>query len=199
MSAGWAGAPGKRLFDLAVAVLLLLPVTAVVLVLALVVRLGSPGAPIFSQGRVGRGERLFLCRKLRSMRSGTPSVATHDAPRDAVTPVGRVLRKFKLDELPQIWNVVKGEMSLVGPRPCLASQAELVRHRRDRGVFRLRPGITGLAQLRGIDMSTPGPCAEADAEYTATATLALDLRLLAATVLPGLVKPPRRPEQNLFR
>lgn len=170
--------------DLLVALPLLLVSAPLLLLLALAVRWDSAGPALFSQARVGRAERPFLCRKLRSMRMGTPSVATHDAPASAVTSLGAVLRRTKLDELPQLWNVVRGEMSLVGPRPCLEKQAELVSLRREAGVYALRPGITGLAQVRGIDMSTPAACAASDAEYAATATLALDLRLLIRTVLP---------------
>lgn len=180
----WLRSRSKRAMDLAVALPLLLAALPLLLPLALAIRLDSPGPALFSQPRVGRGERPFLCRKLRSMRQGTPSVATHDAPASAVTRLGAFLRRAKLDELPQLWNVAKGEMSLVGPRPCLARQTDLVSLRRDAGVYALRPGITGLAQVRGIDMSTPAACAASDAEYAATASLGLDLRLLLGTVLP---------------
>ena len=102
------------------------------------------------------------------MKRETLSVATHLVDLQAVTPIGRFLRRSKLDELPQLWNVLKGEMSLVGPRPCLFQQTELIRERVARGVFAVRPGITGLAQIRGIDMSTPQLLAETDAEMLAT-------------------------------
>jgi O-antigen biosynthesis protein WbqP len=102
------------------------------------------------------------------MRPGTSSVATHLADVNAVTRVGRFLRRTKLDELPQLWNVLKGEMSLVGPRPCLFNQTELISERASRGVFDVRPGITGLAQIQGIDMSTPKLLAETDSGCCAT-------------------------------
>jgi O-antigen biosynthesis protein WbqP len=114
----------------------------------------------------------------------TPSLPTHEVAKSAVTPFGRFLRRFKLDELPQLWNVARGEMSLVGPRPCLPTQEELARLRRDLGVFEIRPGVTGLAQIRGIDMSRPEACARADAEYAARRSLTLDLRVITATLFP---------------
>ncbi|RUX61049.1 sugar transferase, partial [Mesorhizobium sp. M7A.F.Ca.US.014.04.1.1] len=113
---------------------------------------------------------------------GTPSLPSHEAPADSVTSVGKVLRKFKLDELPQFWNVLKGEMSLVGPRPCLPTQTELIECRRRLGVLAALPGITGLAQIRGIDMSNPELLAQTDAAYLRTASFWLDLRILFGTL-----------------
>ena len=121
------------------------------------------GSPLFCQQRVGRFRRPFTLVKFRTMRRGTASVATHLASTNAVTPWGCFLRRSKLDELPQLWNVLKGDMSLVGPRPCLPNQKELIREREHRGVYLVRPGITGLAQIQGIDMSTPEFLAETDA------------------------------------
>jgi O-antigen biosynthesis protein WbqP len=121
------------------------------------------GSPLFRQKRVGRHQRPFTLVKFRTMRPDTQSVATHLANPAAVTPLGAFLRRTKLDELPQLWNVLEGDMSLVGPRPCLLNQTELIEERATRGVFVARPGITGLAQINGIDMSTPRLLAEADA------------------------------------
>jgi hypothetical protein len=121
-------------------------------------------SPLFRQKRVGWHQRPFVLLKFRTMRLDTPSVETHLADVSAITPFGRVLRRTKLDELPQLWNVLKGDMSLVGPRPCLFNQGELIEERAKRGVFDARPGITGLAQIRGIDMSTPERLAKTDAE-----------------------------------
>ena len=121
------------------------------------------GSPLFWQERVGRHQKSFTLVKFRTMRTDTASVATHLADASAVTKLGRFLRRSKLDELPQLWNVLKGEMSLVGPRPCLFTQTELIDERESRGVFDARPGITGLAQINGIDMSTPRLLAETDA------------------------------------
>lgn len=172
----------KRAFDLALTIPLGLIALPLVLVAAGLIKLSSPGPALFMQQRVGRREKPFRCYKLRTMYRDTASLPTHEVGDAAITPVGRVLRRWKLDELPQIWNVLAGEMSLVGPRPCLPAQHELIARRRALGVHRLRPGITGLAQIRGIDMSNPGRCAETDAEYAARRTLRFDIAILLATV-----------------
>lgn len=140
------------------------------------------GQPLFLQTRVGKGRRLFLLVKLRTMAVGTANVASHEVNAEAViTPSGRWMRRFKLDELPQVWNVLRGDMSFVGPRPCLPTQQELIEARATRGVFALRPGITGLAQVQGVDMSTPQQLAELDALYSAQHTFAGDLKLIVQT------------------
>ena len=172
----------KRAFDLVVAAVLL-PLTSPVILLAmLVIRLSSPGPALFSQIRVGQNGVPFRCHKLRTMVVGTPSLPSHQAPANSVTSVGAVLRKFKIDELPQLWNVLNGEMSLVGPRPCLPTQTELIERRRQLGVLAALPGITGLAQMKGIDMSDPKLCAETDAEYLKAASIGLDIRILVGTI-----------------
>jgi lipopolysaccharide/colanic/teichoic acid biosynthesis glycosyltransferase len=121
------------------------------------------GSPIFCQKRVGRCQKIFTLVKFRTMVCGTVSMASHLIDAEAITPWGVFLRRTKLDELPQLWNVLRGEMSLVGPRPCLLSQTELISERASRGVFSSRPGITGLAQVNKIDMSMPKLLAETDA------------------------------------
>ncbi|TPI40624.1 sugar transferase [Mesorhizobium sp. B3-1-6] len=171
----------KRVLDLAVAVPMLVAAAPVLLVAMLAISATSPGPAIFSQIRVGRGGALFACRKLRTMYRATPSLPTHEAPAGSVTAVGKVLRATKIDELPQLWNVLKGEMSLVGPRPCLPTQAELIERRRELGVLTALPGITGLAQIKGIDMSDAKLCAETDAAYIKAASTSLDLKILLAT------------------
>ncbi|MER9652425.1 sugar transferase [Mesorhizobium sp. M0152] len=172
----------KQIFDVAGATLLLVVTSPVLLLAVLAVRASSPGPVIFSQTRVGRGGVLFRCHKLRTMYQGTPSLPSHEAPANAVTSVGKLLRKFKLDELPQFWNVLKGEMSLVGPRPCLPTQTELIECRERLGVSAALPGITGLAQIKGIDMSNPQLLAETDAAYLKAASFWLDLRILVGTL-----------------
>ena len=122
------------------------------------------GSPIFRQERVGKGMKPFRLMKFRSMHVNAPSVATHLASASSITPFGSFLRRTKLDELPQLWNVFVGDMSLVGPRPNLYSQEELIHERDSRGVYSVRPGITGLAQINKIDMSTPQLLAETDAK-----------------------------------
>jgi len=140
-------------------------------------------SPLFSQKRVGHKQQPFVLVKFRTMRPDTASVATHLADAVAVTPFGRFLRRTKLDELPQLLNVLRGEMSLVGPRPCLFNQDELIAERAARGVFDFKPGITGLAQVRGIDMSTPVLLAETDAKMLETMNLRNYFRYIFLTVL----------------
>ncbi len=151
-----------RFLDIVLAGLGLLVALPLMVVLFLI-GLFDTGAPLFRQTRVGRYQKPFTLVKFRTMRPDTASVASHLANPAAVTPLGAFLRRTKLDELPQLWNVLKGEMSLVGPRPCLFNQTELIEERATRGVFAARPGITGLAQINGIDMSTPKLLAETDA------------------------------------
>jgi O-antigen biosynthesis protein WbqP len=158
------------------------------------IRSTSEGPALFRQVRVGRDEKPFVCLKLRTMYAGTPSVPTHDAPAAAATRLGLVLRRWKLDELPQLWNVLVGEMSLVGPRPCLPSQHELIAERRRRGVFSIRPGVTGLAQVSGVDMSDPVGCAALDARYMAGMGLLPDMMILFRTFVrpgPAVAPPPQ--------
>lgn len=147
------------------------------------VRLQSPGPAIFAQPRVGRNGGAFTCYKFRSMKVGTIQAATNEVSPDAVTPVGRFLRKSKLDELPQVWNILRNELSVVGPRPCLLSQRSLIEARARRGVLALKPGITGFSQIRGIDMSDPERLAASDARYLALQSLLLDARILLATMM----------------
>lgn len=171
----------KRSIELVAALAGLVVLLPVALVIAAAIRIETRGPAVFSQMRVGRRERPFRCHKFRSMRADTPERPTHDMVRADVTRVGRFIRNTKLDELPQLWNVVVGEMSLVGPRPCLPQQTELIEARRRRGVYELRPGITGLAQVEGIDMSRPQRLARVDALYRTRASLKLDAQLLWRT------------------
>lgn len=151
-----------RLLDFVFSVLGL-AVASPLLVILTIAGLFDTGSPLFRQTRVGRHKKPFTLVKFRTMRPDTVHVATHLADASAVTPLGRFLRRTKLDELPQLWNVLKGEMSLVGPRPCLFNQQELIDARERLGVFAARPGITGLAQVNEIDMSTPELLAQTDA------------------------------------
>jgi O-antigen biosynthesis protein WbqP len=139
------------------------------------------GSPLFRQQRVGRHQRPFTLVKFRTMRPDTASVASHLMDPGAITFLGRLLRRSKLDELPQLWNVLWGDMSLVGPRPCLFSQTELIAARAVRGVFEARPGVTGLAQISGIDMSTPEKLACTDQQMLASLTLGAYFRYILLT------------------
>ncbi|MBD1399110.1 sugar transferase [Pelovirga terrestris] len=134
-------------------------------VLLLITILGyfDTGSPIFRQERVGQDKKPFILVKFRTMKVDTASVASHLASTSSITRLGGFLRKTKLDELPQLWNVLKGEMSLVGPRPNLFNQEELIAARDKLGVYLVRPGVTGLAQVNDIDMSTPQLLARTDA------------------------------------
>ena len=147
-----------------------------------VVGLLDTGAPNFRQKRVGREQKPFTLVKFRTMRLDTASVASHLADSTAITPLGAFLRRTKLDELPQLWNVLKGEMSLVGPRPCLFNQIELIDERASRDVFKARPGITGLAQVNNIDMSMPKLLAETDAHMLKVLTVSAYFKYIFMTV-----------------
>ncbi|WP_341582774.1 sugar transferase [Marinobacter metalliresistant] len=170
-----------RLFDFFFS-LLGLVLGAPILLILLVVGLFDTGSPLFRQQRVGRNKKPFTLVKFRTMRKGTASVASHLASANAITPFGRFLRGTKLDELPQLWNVLKGEMSLVGPRPCLFNQEELIAERERRGVLGARPGITGLAQVNDIDMSTPRLLAETDQKMLQNLTLPAYFKYIFMTV-----------------
>jgi O-antigen biosynthesis protein WbqP len=150
-----------RIFDILFSFLGLVLLSPVLIVL-IIIGYYDTGSPIFRQERVGKGKQPFSLMKFRSMHVNAPSVATHLASASSITPFGSFLRKSKLDELPQLWNVFVGDMSLVGPRPNLFIQEELIHERDSRGVYSVRPGITGLAQINKIDMSTPQLLAETD-------------------------------------
>lgn len=151
------------------------------LLIWIAIRLESPGAGIFRQARTGRDGRVFVCYKFRTMQLSTPNVGTHEVSASAITRMGSFLRGSKLDELPQIVNLLRNEMSLVGPRPCLPSQNTLVEARRARGVLGIKPGITGLAQINSIDMSDPERLAIWDERYLRLQTLLLDIKIILAT------------------
>lgn len=170
-----------RLFDLTLAVAGLI-LTSPLLVILMIVGLFDTGSPMFRQTRVGRNKKPFTLLKFRTMRPETAHVATHLADASAVTALGKFLRRTKFDELPQLWNVLKGEMSLVGPRPCLFNQQELIEARERLGVFHARPGITGLAQVNDIDMSTPELLAETDARMLASLGVKDYFRYILMTV-----------------
>ncbi|WAD28780.1 sugar transferase [Pseudomonadaceae bacterium T75] len=170
-----------RVFDFVFSLLGLVLGFPVLLVLT-IVGLFDTGSPIFRQVRVGRHQQPFTLVKFRTMKMDTASVATHLASSASITPFGHFLRKTKLDELPQLWNVLKGEMSLVGPRPGLFNQEELTEERAKRGVFDVRPGITGLAQVNEIDMSTPALLAETDQKMIQSLTVADYFKYIFMTV-----------------
>ncbi len=152
-----------RIFDILFSFFGLVLLSPILIVL-MIIGYFDTGSPIFRQERVGKGRRAYRLIKFRSMYVNAPSVATHLASASSITPFGSFLRKSKLDELPQLWNVFLGDMSLVGPRPNLFNQEELIHERDSRRVYSVRPGITGLAQINKIDMSTPQFLAVTDAK-----------------------------------
>jgi len=153
-----------------------------ILFLLTIVGLFDTGSPLFRQERVGRYKKPFVLVKFRTMKKDTVSVASHLASSASITKFGHFLRRTKLDELPQLWNVLKGEMSLVGPRPGLFNQEELTQTREAKGVFNVRPGITGLAQVNEIDMSTPQLLAETDAKMISTLNIKSYFQYILMTV-----------------
>ncbi len=141
------------------------------------------GSPIFSQRRIGLAEREFTLYKLRTMKVGTADLSTHCVPESSITDWGRFLRKTKLDELPQLFNILLGHMSLVGPRPCLPTQQGLLDSRRVRGVFKVRPGLTGLAQIFDVDMATPHLLSKVDQYMIQRMSFTFYIALLVLTFL----------------
>ena len=171
----------KRGFDTLLAVSMAGPALLALIPLVPLIRFTSPGPAIFRQIRVGQNGRPFTLYKLRTMRVDVGDMPSHHAATDHITTVGRWLRRTKLDELPQLFNVLAGDMSFVGPRPCLPSQIDLLEARRELGVLSLAPGITGWAQVNGVDMSEPYRLARVDSEYEKRASLAFDCKILAMT------------------
>lgn len=174
----------KRLFDILMSALLLCTLLLPMLLIACVVRITSPGSALYWSKRVGRDNKLFLMPKFRTMRIDTPVVATHllDDPSRHLTPIGPFLRRTSLDELPQLWCVIKGEMSLVGPRPALFNQHDLIQARTAAGVHILTPGLTGWAQVNGRDdLEIPLKVAY-DVEYLRRRSFTFDLEILLITV-----------------
>jgi O-antigen biosynthesis protein WbqP len=178
----------KRLFDLSVALCALAVLWPVLLFTAVLVRVTSPGPALYWSERVGQHNRLFKMPKFRSMRIDTPAVATHllQDPASWLTPVGSFLRKSSLDELPQLWSILVGDMSLVGPRPALFNQEDLIALRSAQGVDRLVPGLTGWAQVNGRDELPIPQKVALDAEYLQRQSLAFDLRILWLTAVKVL-------------
>lgn len=176
----------KRLLDIVLSLAALVALLPLLIVLAVLIKLDSPGPALFKQERVGRGEKHFLIYKLRSMNTSAPrDVATSELQNaDAhITRVGRVLRKTSLDELPQLFNVLKGEMSLIGPRPLVPNEKDIHELRRQTGAYRVRPGITGWAQVNGRDCILPPDKARLDGYYADHISLGLDAKIIVYSVI----------------
>jgi O-antigen biosynthesis protein WbqP len=178
----------KRLFDLLLAFFAILGLCLPILVIGLMVRITSRGPVLYWSNRVGCNNLIFKMPKFRSMRVGTPAVATHllAEPDSYLTPIGRFLRKTSLDELPQLWSIVKGEMSFVGPRPALYNQTDLVTLRTEMGVHHLIPGLTGWAQVNGRDELPIPDKVKLDVEYLKRQSLCFDLWIVWLTLIKVL-------------
>jgi O-antigen biosynthesis protein WbqP len=178
--------PLKLALDWMLALLLLLLLWPLLALLCLLIRLDSPGPALYRQIRVGQGGRHFTIYKLRSMKVGTPTLSTEEMVRQKYTPftrLGPLLRKTSLDEIPQLFNILRGEMSFVGPRPALPSQTDVNELREASGVHAVRPGITGLAQVRGRDDLDTETKVRYDAEYCRAMSPLLDLQIVLRTVV----------------
>lgn len=173
----------KRVFDFLVALLAGLLLLVPILIVAVMVRLTSRGPVLYWSDRVGRDNRIFRMPKFRSMRVDTPAVATHllKDPKACLTPIGSMLRRTSLDELPQIWSILRGDMSLVGPRPALFNQDDLIELRTRHGVHVLRPGLTGWAQINGRDELPIPVKVEFDVQYLKRRSFMFDIKILVAT------------------
>jgi O-antigen biosynthesis protein WbqP len=178
----------KRLFDLLAAILATVVFLLPILAVAVCVRITSKGPALYWSDRVGRHNRIFRMPKFRSMRTDTPAVATHllADPQAYLTPIGSFLRRSSLDELPQLWCILKGEMSLVGPRPALFNQHDLIALRTACGVEALPPGLTGWAQINGRDELPIPAKVKLDEEYLKRRSFAFDLRIIMLTILKVL-------------
>jgi len=178
----------KRLFDLVLALVAVCIFAMPLAVVALLVKLTSPGPVLYWSDRVGRHNRIFRMPKFRSMRVGTPAVATHllNNPAAHLTPIGSFLRRSSLDELPQVWSILVGDMSFVGPRPALFNQDDLIALRTEQGVHGLVPGLTGWAQINGRDELPIPEKVKLDVEYLQRCSLGFDFRILWLTFVKVL-------------
>lgn len=180
----------KRIIDVVVSAASLLVLAVPLLAIGLLVRITSPGPALYWSQRVGRGNSIFQMPKFRSMRAGTPVTATHllDSPDSYVTPFGSFLRKTSLDELPQLWCILRGDMSVVGPRPALFNQHDLIELRTKAEVHKLSPGLTGWAQVNGRDEMSIADKVNFDRYYLLNQSLALDLKIVALTAKKVLTR-----------
>ena len=173
----------KRLFDLVLSLILGVLLLIPLLILALAVRMSSPGPALYWSDRIGKNNKIFKMPKFRSMRLGTPALATHLLmnPESVLTPIGPFLRKSSLDELPQLWSILNGDMSFVGPRPALFNQHDLMAMRSAKGIDALVPGLTGWAQINGRDELPLEQKVALDCEYLLKKSFLLDLKILCLT------------------
>lgn len=178
----------KRIFDFVMSLIAIILFSPVILIVALVVKFTSPGPILFKQRRIGKDNVEFYIYKFRTMRIDTPNVPTHllEKPEQWITPIGRFLRKTSLDELPQLFNILKGDMSIVGPRPALYNQLDLKEMRTKVGVHRIVPGLTGWAQINGRDEIPLSLKVNLDEEYLERMSFFFDIKIIIMTVLSVL-------------
>lgn len=178
----------KRLFDFLMSLIAIIILSPVILIVALAVKFTSPGPILFKQRRIGKDNIEFEIYKFRTMRIDTPNVPTHllENPEQWITPIGKFLRKTSLDELPQLFNILKGEMSIVGPRPALYNQLDLKEMRTEVGVHKLVPGLTGWAQINGRDEIPLSLKVNLDKEYLERKSFFFDIKIIFMTVLSVL-------------
>lgn len=179
----------KRIFDVSISTLALLILSLPMLAVALIIYIDDPGKVIFSQYRIGQGYQKFKLYKFRSMKINTPkylATADVDNPDEYITQVGVFIRKYSLDELPQLFNVFKGDMSLVGPRPLIPNEKEIHELRLQYGVYDVKPGITGLAQINGRDTVSPLNKVKWDVKYANNLNFSTDIKILCITVLKAI-------------
>lgn len=180
----------KRPFDFCLVLIALLFLVVPFLLVAFVVRITSSGPILYWSDRIGRNNKIFKMPKFRTMRLDTPAVATHllSDPEQFLTPVGSFLRKSSLDELPQLWSIIKGDMSFVGPRPALFNQDDLIELRTQYGVDKLVPGLTGWAQINGRDELPIPEKVKLDVDYMKNQSICLDMKILFLTFVKVLLR-----------
>lgn len=175
----------KRLFDIVISFIALCIISLPMLLLSVLVKITSRGPVLYWSDRVGKNNKIFRMPKLRTMRTDTPAVATHllNDPEQYLTAVGKFLRKSSLDELPQLYNIIRGDMSFIGPRPALFNQDDLVAIRTEKGVHVLTPGLTGWAQIKGRDELSINEKVKCDEYYLKNKTFWLDMKIILITIL----------------
>lgn len=173
----------KRIFDFLASLIGIILLSPIIIIVAIVIKLSSPGPILFSQRRIGKDNKEFKIYKFRTMRTDTPDVPTHllENPEQWITPIGKFLRKTSLDELPQLWNILNGEMSIVGPRPALYNQDDLITLRTEKEVHKLVPGLTGWAQINGRDELPIPQKVELDKEYLNRRSFLFDIKIIFMT------------------
>lgn len=174
----------KRIFDLISSLVGIIVLSPIILIVAIVVKITSPGPILFSQRRIGKDNKEFKIYKFRTMKIDTPNLPTHllEKPEQWITPVGKFLRRTSLDELPQLWNILNGEMSVVGPRPALYNQKDLITLRTEKKIHKLVPGLTGWAQINGRDELPIPKKVQLDEEYLKRKSFFFDIKIIFMTV-----------------